>query len=252
MCVLAELVTLDGLTLSGRTREGLWKVQTPMPGWFNRPSPKTRSEPRVRGDGGFRTPVEYGSRQITINGLVESSNHDYLHQAVEQINAAGFRGSANLLVAGHGATQWATVDPRPGSEIDTEFLTDRMLRFQIPLEAIDPFKYGEEHTELGTPGSPASLFHRGTVPAWPVVTVSGASASGYLLTLNGRTVTVTRSLVSGSPHTLDFRTGILRIGGAVVAGGIGAASFGPIPPGLPRLMTTNAGAISVKYFDTFI
>lgn len=240
------------MPLSSVTRDGVWTVQTPMEGWFNRPAPKTRSEPRSIGDGGYRTPVEYGSRQITVQGLVSSRNHDYLHQAVERINAAGFRGNVKLLVRGHGATQWAVVDPRPGAQVDTEFLTDQLLRYSIPLEAIDPFKYGESYAVSGSSSSPASLFHRGTVPAWPVVTVSGASASGYTLTLNGRSLVVTRALVSGTSHTVDFRTGILRAGSTVVRGGLSTANFSPVNPGLPQNMSTTAGNITVRYSDTYI
>lgn len=247
---MGELVTLDGQPLSGVTRDGVWTVQTPMDGWFNRPSPKTRSEPRSIGDGGYRTPVEYGSRQITVQGLVESRNHDYLHQAVERINAAGFRGNVKLLVKGHGATQWATVDPRPGAQVDTEFLTDQLLRYSIPLEAIDPFKYGESYEITGSASSYPSLFHRGTVPAWPVVTVTGSGT--YTLNINGL-VSITQPLVSGVPHTLDYRTGILRAGGSVVRGGFSTANFQPIRPGLPQNMWITGNAnVTVRYSDTFI
>ncbi|MGO4297088.1 hypothetical protein [Glutamicibacter sp. MCAF14] len=131
-------------------------------------------------------------------------------------------------------------------------MTDSFLQFEIPLEAIDPFKYGESYTVAGSASTPAALFHRGTVPAWPVVTVTGTSANGYTLTLNGKSVVVTQALVSGSPHTIDFRTGILRAGGAVVRGGLSTANFSPVNPGLPQNMTITAGLFTAKYSDTYI
>ncbi|MGO4298392.1 hypothetical protein [Glutamicibacter sp. MCAF14] len=131
-------------------------------------------------------------------------------------------------------------------------MTDRYLRFQIALEAIDPFKYGESYAVAGSSSTPASLFHRGTVPAWPVVTVTGTSAGGYTLTLNGKTVVVTQALVSGTSHTVDFKTGIIRAGSSVVRGGLSTANFSPINPGLPQNMSTTAGSITVRYSDTYI
>lgn len=246
---MSELITLDGHPLTGVTRDGIWRV-TELSGWWDRPAPKRAGESRANGDGSYPTPVQYGNRLISITGRVMSKNHEYLHQAQSQLNALGLRGGAKLLVSGHGPAQWATVQPR--GEATAEFMTDKYLRFQIPLEAIDPFKYGESYAVSGTSSSPAALFHRGTVPAWPVVTVSGSSAGGYTLSLNGRSVVVTQALVSGTSHTVDFRTGIIRAGSAVVRGGLSTANFSPINPGMPQNMSTTAGSITVRYSDTFI
>lgn len=246
---MGELVTLDGFPLSGVTRDGIWKINS-LPGWNQRPSVKRNKESRTRGDGSYETPVYYENRLITINGRLFTKNHEYLHQAEGILNALGHRGGVKLLVEGHGPTQWATVDPRDSPEITV--VTDKFLQFQIPLEAIDPFKYGESYAVSGSSSTPASLFQRGTVPAWPVVTVTGASAGSYTLTLNGRSVVVTRALISGTSHTVDFRTGILRAGGAVVRGGLSTANFSPINPGMPQNMSTTAGNITVRYSDTFI
>lgn len=247
---MSELITLDGHPLTGVTRDGIWRV-TELSGWWDRPAPKRAGESRANGDGSYPTPVQYGNRLISITGRVMSKNHEYLHQAQSQLNALGLRGGAKLLVSGHGPAQWATVQPR--GEATAEFMTDKYLRFQIPLEAIDPFKYGESYAVSGSSGSPASLFQRGTVPAWPVVTVNNASTgTGYTLSLNGKTVVVTKSLFSAQTHTIDFRTGILRQDGVVIRGGISTANFSPINPGLTQTMSTTAGNITVRYSDTYI
>lgn len=246
---MGELVTLDGFPLSGVTRDGIWKINS-LPGWNQRPPVKRNRESRTSGDGSFKTPVFYENRLITINGRLFTKNHDYLHQAEGILNALGHRGGVKLLVEGHGPTQWATVDPRDSPDLTA--VTGNFLQFQIPLEAIDPFKYGGSYTVAGSSSTPASLFHRGTVPAWPVVTVTGTSASGYTLVLNGRSVVVTQALVSGSPHMIDFRTGIFRVNGAVAGAGLASANFSPINPGLPQNMTITAGLFTAKYNDTFI
>lgn len=246
---MGELVTLDGFPLSGVTRDGIWKINS-LPGWNQRPPVKRNSESRTSGDGSFKTPVFYENRLITINGRLFTKNHDYLHQAEDMLNALGHRGGVKLLVEGHGPTQWATVDPRDSPDLTA--VTGNFLQFQIPLEAIDPFKYGESYTVAGSSSTPASLFHRGKVPAWPVITVTGTAAGGYTLTLNGKSVVVTQALASGSPHTIDFKTGILRAGGSVVRGGLSTANFSPINPGLPQNMTITAGLFTAKYSDTYI
>jgi len=237
------------------TREGIWKINS-MPGWSQRPSVKRNSESRTRGDGSFKTPVFYENRLITINGRLFSKNHEYLHQAEGNLNALGQRGGAKLLVAGHGPTRWATVDPRGNPELTV--VTGTFLQFQIPLEAIDPFKYGESYAVGGSVSTAAKLFHRGTVPAWPVVTIPGINAPlGYTLTLNGRSVVVTRAVTTSASHTVDFRTGILRVGGVVARGGFSTANFSPVNPGAAQSMSISvpSGAwpsFTARYNDTFI
>ena len=251
---MAELVTLDGFPLSGATRDGTWKINS-LVGWRERPNVKRNNESRVTGDGSFRSPVFYENRLITINGRLMSRNHDYLHQAEGIINALGHRGGAKLLVQGHGPTQWATVDPRDSP--DLTIVTDKFMQFQIPLEAIDPFKYGESYSPSGAVGTGFDVFHRGTVPALPVVTVAGSLPGGYELSLGGRLVSVSRAVNSGSPHTVDMATGILRVGGSVARGGFEYSELLSVDPGLPQnfysvARTTGSGTVKVRFSDTYI
>ena len=252
---MAELVTIDGFPLTGTTRDGDWKLTDNMPGWWDRPEPKSKGVSRTIADGSFKTPIDYENRLITINGRVKSSNHDYLHQAAGIITSLGFRGGAKLLVDGHGPAQWATVDPRGSATC--EFETDTYLRFQIPLEAIDPFKYGEARSFSAAVGEGFDVYQRGTVPAIPTVTVTGSFPGGYELTLGGRLVTVERAVTSGSPHVVDMRTGILRVGGSVDRGGIVYSELFKIAPGMPQnfytvARTSGTGTVKVAFNDTYI
>lgn len=247
---MGELVTLDGFPLTGITHDGVWKRLGAIEGWWDSPSPRRQRAERTNGDGSFRTPIEYDNRLITYEGRVISKNHDYLHQAAGILTALGHRGNVKFLVEGHGPTQWATVDPR--GSVKTSFETDTYLNFQIPLEAIDPVKYGESYAVTGSASSYPSLFHRGTVPAWPVVTVTGSGT--YTLNINGL-VSITQPLVAGVPHTIDYRTGILRAGGSVVRGGFSTANFQPIMPGMAQTMWITASGtanVTVRYNDTYI
>lgn len=244
---MSKAITLDGQIIHGLDRFGLWRINS-LEGWKETPPEKSNSEARALADGDYDAEVFYGSRLVTVNGRLSATNPEMAFSASERLS--GLLRAPSLFSVDQFGMMRSGMARR--GRIAPGQIKGRHLPFQMELRFIDPYKYGEKHTETGSPGSPASLFHRGTADAWPVVTVSGSSASGYLLTFNGRTVTVTRALVAGSPHTLDFRTGILRVGGSVARGGIGTANFGPIPPGLPKLMTINAGNISVAYHDTFI
>lgn len=250
-----ELVTLDGYPLTGVTRDGVWKRLGEIEGWWDSPPPRRQRADRTNGDGSFRTPIEYGNRLITYEGRVISKNHDYLHQAAGILTALGHRGKTKFLVQGHGPTQWAMVDPR--DSVKTSFETDSYLQFQIPLEAIDPFKYGAANSFSVALGSAVNVFHRGTVPAWPVVTVTGSAPGGYAVSLGGRLIRVTAPLVSGTPHTLDMRTGILRVGGSRVHSAITVAEYWSVKPGARQAantapVTTGSGTVKFDFYDTYI
>lgn len=251
---MSELITLDGHPLTGVTREGIWRV-TELSGWWDRPAPKRGGESRAMGDGSYIAPVHYGNRLISIRGRVMSKNHEYLHQAMGQLNALGLRGGAQLLVSGHGPAQWATVQPR--DDTTAEFMTDKYLRFQIALEAIDPFKYGIWKKFSASVGSDVAVFHRGNAPAFPRVVVSGSMPGGYTLSHAGSSVVVTEPLVSGSPHTIDYRKRRLYKGGTPVRGGLSTASYALVAGGqrdtfsiAPR--TTGTATATMTLYDTYI
>ncbi|WP_313812984.1 phage tail domain-containing protein [Glutamicibacter sp.] len=253
--MVAEMITLDGYPLTGRTREGEWKRLGELEGWFDSPEPKRDRNDRVNGDGTIDTEIYFESRLITFNGRVRSKSHDYLHEAALRLTALPGRGGKKLLVRGHGPTQWARVDPR--GKVKTNFDTDNYLSFQIPLESTDPFKYGEVRSFQTAAGDSIELFHRGTVHAWPVITITGSMPGGYELTLNGRVVTVTKSLASGSTHTLDMRTGILRENGDRVYKGIEIAEYFAVNPGeqqnfWPNPLAGGSGTFNISLYDTFI
>ncbi|WP_404285435.1 hypothetical protein [Glutamicibacter arilaitensis] len=248
---MSKSVTLGGQTLHGLDRFGSWRVLG-MEGWGSSPAEKTTSEPRPLADGDYDAEVFYGPRLVTLNGRLAAKSAEYAFDAREKLSAL-LRTPARMQVEQFGMTRWA--EARRGRIVPGE-LKGRHLPFQMELRFIDPFKYGKVHAVGGSDTSPASLFQRGTVPAWPVVTVTG-SAAGYTLTLNGRSVTVTRYInANNHTHEIDFRTGILRINGAVVAGGFGAVNFAQINPGLAQNMSvtpvSGSAAISVAYHDTYI
>lgn len=241
-------VLLGGQILHGEDRAGHWVVEK-LTGWYEAPESKGGGEARPLSDGDFEGQVNYGPRMVTVDGILFHRSRGELVSAMERFNGLAKLTSQKLVVTDAGLSRYSNV-----KSLGTSWTAHTLdaSRFQVRLKSDDSYKYGESYAVSGSSGSPASLFHRGTVPAWPVVTVSGSSAGGYTLTLNGKSVVVTRALVSGTSHTVDFRTGIVRAGSAVVRGGLSTANFSPINPGLPQDMSTTAGSITVRYSDTFI
>lgn len=234
--------------LHGQDRSGQWVVEK-LAGWYEAPESKGGGEARPLSDGDFDGQSNYGPRMVTVDGILFHRSRGELVSAMERFNGLAKLTAQKLVVTDAGLSRYANV-----KSLGTSWTAHTLdaSRFQVRLKSDDSFKYGESYAVGGSSGSPASLFHRGTVPAWPVVTVTGSSAGGYTLTLNGRSVAVTRALVSGTSHTVDFRTGIIRAGSSVVRGGLSTANFSPINPGMPQNMSTTAGTITVRYNDAFI
>lgn len=255
MYELGELISLDGYPLTGVTREGIWKRLGELEGWFDSPDQKRSNESKPRGDGNYQTPINYESRLITFNGRVVSRSHGYLHESAERLASLLFRGGKSFVVQGHGATQWALVDPRGKTSIT--FPTDTRMEFQIPLEAIDPFKYGEFRKFSASVGADAAVFHRGNAPAFPYVVVSGSMPGGYTLTVAGSSVVVTEPLTSGVSHTVDFRKRRLYKGSTPVRGGLSTASYALVERGQRDTFSitpnsTGTATATMTLYDTYI
>ena len=239
--------------LHGQDRAGQWVVEK-LAGWYESPEAKGGGEARPLSDGDFEGQVNYGPRMVTVDGILFHRSRGELVTAMERFNGLAKLTAQKLVVTDAGLSRYANV-----KSLGTSWTAHTLdaSRFQVRLKSNDSFKYGESYAVAGTSSSPASLFHRGTVPAWPVVTVSASSPSGYTLTLNGRQVVVTRAIASSGPHEIDFRTGILRAGGSVVRSGLSTANFSPVNPGTAQNMSISTGSgsygsITVRYSDTYI
>lgn len=241
-------VLLGDQILHGQDRSGQWVVEK-LTGWYEAPEAKGGGEARPLSDGDFDGQSNYGPRMVTVDGILFHRSRGELVSAMERFNGLAKLTVQKLVVTDAGLSRYANV-----KSLGTTWTAHTLdsSRFQVRLKSDDSFKYGDSYVITGTSSYPAALYHRGTVPAWPVVTVTGSSAGGYTLSLNGRSVVVTRALVSGTSHTVDFKTGIIRAGSAVVRGGLSTANFSPINPGMPQNMSTTAGSITVLYNDTFI
>lgn len=250
---MGELVSVDGFSLSGPDRGGEWKVLK-LDGWWDRPAVKEPPEKRPFGDGSDRVPIRYDERLITIDGRFTADSHERLHEALNQILAVGVRGGVQMVVAGHGTTQTATVDPRAAGVV-ANIRSDRYVSYMMQLVAPDSFKYGESKRFEVSPGETTMVSHRGTVDAWPTVEITG-NMPGYKLRFRGVDVPVTASVDPGETHRVEFRNRRLYVNGQFLMGFFGAANFQPCLPGVRHafqlIPESGTGQAVMTLTDTYI
>lgn len=246
-------VSLGGQVLHGLTREGEW-ITEKLTGWYEPPASKGSEEERALAPGDYDAQLYDAARLVTVDGILLHNGRGDAVQAMERLSAAVSLDSRALTVTDFGLTRFANVK-RLG--IDYTNVTTRAIRWQIRLKATDPYKYGEKKAFSGAVGNAFDVFQRGTTPAWPLITVTGSMPGGYEVMIGGKLIEVTRALTSGNPHTIDTRTGILRVNGSVAINGLGIAELFQINPGLPQSIyslpkTTGTGTLKVEVTDTYI
>lgn len=249
----SKQVTLNGMPLHGSDRVGQWVVEK-LTGWHDSPELRGDGDARPWADGNYETERFYGPRLITIDGILFHKGRSYALQAVDHINQFASRNTGELSITDGGVTKTSVVK---ALGVDHTTVSPTAIRFQVRLNASDPVLYGLRHSFAASVGSAVAVFHRGNYSAVPRVVVSGSMPGGYTLTLAGSSVVVTEPLVSGSPHTVDYRKRRLYKGGAPVRGGLSTASYARVEPGQRDTFsitpnTTGTATATMTLYDTYI
>lgn len=245
-------MSLDGQMLHGHDRYGWWQVNK-IEGWDETPPEKSNTVEVVNGHGSYPVPVYYGSRMVTLSGRLIAGNNQLAVEAKRVLTALLQQPGKFVVVSSDFlpiSAEAARVRIAPGP------VKGRWLTFDLELKFPDPFKYGERRYKSVASGSSDTVFHRGTVEAWPSVTVSGSMPDGYTVTIGGQSVSVPMGIPSGASHTIDFRRRRLYINGSLFMGAFGAQNFRSIPPGLRTSVSLSApsgsGSAGVTVYDTYI
>ena len=248
-----EQITWGARTLSGVDRFGRWVVTDGMESWWGSPDTRGDTEDRPDSDGELDLPVYNQARLLTLQGHLHSSGHDQLHEAGYYLSSSMF---GRFKVQGHGPTLWA--DGRRNSGVQFLPVTDSFAKWQVRIKFVDPCQYGDTKTWTASVGSNAlNIAHRGNYNAVPRFFVEGSMPGGYRLTIKGQIFTVTQPLVAGVPHSIDYADGRLRIGGSIVAGGIGYGFTPLVTPGVVTALsivplTTGTATVTLTLTDTYI
>jgi hypothetical protein len=251
------VVTVGGLSMYGRPGLGPFTIlEKGLDGWDDGVVMRGDKTAQPQKHGSRTVPRFQESRTVTITGLIIASSPQELGWARNRLaGVLAGGGIGRIQVARSADVQWAdasldqiSIDPRRGA---------RKADFQIQLWCPDARKFGEMHTYAASVGSPATAFHLGNYVAMPRFTVAGSMPGGYTLWIQGVPFVVTRPLVSGAPHTIDYNDGRLRIGGGIIHGGLGVTNTLGIQPGGTALVeitpvTTGTGTASMTLLDTYI
>lgn len=247
-------LTVDGRQLSGADRYGDWQVGN-TEGLFDTPDRKQDNDPRPLADGDYDSPEFYERRDITIEGRLIAANHDMMHEGINWLKSMLLNRAGTMFIRGHGPEQWALV--KLAGAVRCRAVTDTYMTWQLRLKSIDPYLYGEKRSFSGAVGTAFDVYQRGTVPAWTLITATGSMPNGYEISLGTQLIQVTRAVTAGNPHTIDTRTGILRVNGVVVAGALGIAELFRVQPGLPQSVYalapfSGSGTVKFDVTDTYI
>lgn len=224
-----------------------------MEDWWGSPEIKGEVVSRPDADGDLDLPTYNEARLLTLSGHLHTDSHDQMHEAAAYLSSSMF---GRFRVQGHGPSLWA--DGKRNSSVRFMPVTDRFAQWQVRLKFVDPCKYGDTKTYTASVGAVANgIYHRGNYNAIPRFVVDGSMPGGYRLTIKGQIFTVTRPLVSGVPHSIDYADGRLRIGGSIVPGGIGYGFTPLVTPGVVTALgiepvTTGAGTATLTLTDTYI
>lgn len=226
-------VTVGGFEFKGDgIGEGYFIGPDGFNGWFDSVDIRTDDVAVPQGDGSFDLPVFRQSRIVSIDGWLWGDSPSAARDLRRQLSGIlGTGESATMTVyegdaddGEHGVCRLAA---KPIIEVHGYEL--RWAEFQIQLRFPDPIRYGKYLTS-GAPSASIVMYHYGTVPARPMITITGTAANGYSVTGPTGVYQVTAPLVSGQPHTIDMVTGILRVNGVVTYGQAPIAEIIKLPP----------------------
>lgn len=223
-------------------------------GWFAGMQLRRLETPRPTAHGAFDAPGFLPARVVAIEGTILARTEMERDRRVDQLAGLLADGQSGRLSVQEDAGRVTWADVRLASCQIDRHPSGLEADFQVQFWSPDPRRYGDVNEF--TAGQ--VLFHRGTVPAFPEVTVTGPFPNGYTISYRGRQFVVTAALASGAQHVIDMRTGWVKTpAGAVIQGAVSRAETLTVPPGLQTAAVTITGAngtgsLLVKVTDTFI
>lgn len=192
----------------------------------------------------------YPARYPHMAGFVSADTHTELEALRRHIVGLHQPGKRSVMV--ELGRDWFTLTAEVVSVTWDQASFAPEAVWSVDLRCVDPLKRGE----LRTYTAPATVFHRGRFDALPTVTVRATTAmSGYTINgPDGKKFIVTSPLPAGQTDTIDFATGWVYRGGALLEKATSRSETWPVPPGTGVAMsltpTTGSGVLTVKVHDT--
>lgn len=174
-----DLVTLDGLLLTGVDEFGVEWITTGLDGWGGSPASTLQPVQKLRAPGAWLSPRQLAPRQLAPTGLCRAPSRSALRDASDRLNAAAAIDGATLAVTEGDLTRTATVYRQDAPLFTPQ--TDTLAVWSLALVAADPRKYGPQFggasgVSTGLPTSSGGL-------TWPVtwpMTWTGVTNAGVI------------------------------------------------------------------------
>jgi hypothetical protein len=271
-------VDLDALTVSNNPTGKVMFKLTDLAGWYSSAPVRTEATNAPLTDGAFAPSRSYrGSKALSLEGVSYGGTEEQaIEQAWQMIAALAPQGrSMTLRVTDASGIKTMRVWLNNGPQV-LPFKANA-ARFQIPLIAPDPRKYGETVTYLSTPrttvsgglvfplgGNPTDpyldfgaftpsgtqvLQNEGTAETWPTYKILGSIASpGFQITSDTDTVQYSAAVAVGQELILSpYAGGRAVLGGVDVTQNLTLSQWGSIPPGDSRTYVFTAlGAVDTN------
>ena len=218
-------------------------------GWYDGPGTRGASVDRPMAHGAFDLPVFRGVRVVTVSGNVIASSEFELVKLRDSLTGLLADGELGVLtVADSGGAQHVSVR-LSGDPKFSPHPSGLEGAFQVAFKAVDPRKYGEQHS---FEGSTVQVHHYGNFTASPVIEVVGPRAAYTVSGPDGRAVQVTQALAAGQSHRIDFLKGRVYRNGSLQFGVLSEANFWTLPPGKRTSMSISSGSMTVHVDDTYM
>lgn len=228
-------------------------------GWDDGVEMRVDQQARPQAHGSIPLPGFQDSRVVQLSGNVLADSPaqlGYLKDRFLGLLNSGQTG--RIQVSRPWGTRWADCQ-LTGQSRFTERGGRDSATFQLQVWCADPVKYGDTNTFAVPSGnSYVQLFHRGNTLSLPTLVIAGSMPGGYKIqSSSGAEYSVTRALVSGTPHTIDMRDGMLQIGSAYASVGVGVAGIWRISPGNNQSIrvipiSTGTATMTAYVTDSFI
>lgn len=250
-------VVVAGLDFHGFASEGFVIGPDGFEGWDDGVEVRRSAVARPSSHGAFDESGYLDARVVSLSGTCVADSPRKLMQYKHRLTgllAGGQMG--RVQVQRPGEVLWA--DCRLGAKpLFQEKGGSGQASFHLQLWCPNPRKFGDTEEFTRTNGT-VDVFHRGNFDAHPTIVVRGSAANGYRINgPGGKQYKVSRALVSGIPHRIEFKDGLLRVDGALVSSGVDRADVWPVPPGQMTTFDVNvlnggSAEATITVTDTYI
>lgn len=190
--------------------DGTYWMITELDGWAS-PAVRAGSLERTSAHGAAPTTAYYSPRQMTAKGIVKAPTEALFWKAYNRLSGGLVDLNSPVAMTVQEDVLKRT-DVVKAAETRLSFTGVGAIKFELPLTAYDPLKYGPETVASIGPGATRSIVNEGNEPSpWVIATASVTGTVSLKNNVAQQTVTTgTQAVEAGT--VMDFRGRTLYAG----------------------------------------